>query len=82
MRHLLITYVRKPNGQIDEQVEIAKNVKPKDIQECNAILDFKEKKVLKCMIEGKVLDTDWTKLRDYYQKVYPDVIEQLEKLNA
>ena len=76
---MLITYLRKPNGQIDEQVEIAKNIRPKDVQTCNVIMDFQEKKVEKCLIEGKTVDTTWDQLRDYYQKVYPDVVDRIEK---
>lgn len=79
MRYMLITYLRKPNGQIDEQVEIAKSVRTKDIQTCNVIMDFQEKKVNKCLIEGKVIDTTWDQLRDYYQKVYPEVVDRIEK---
>jgi coenzyme F420-reducing hydrogenase gamma subunit len=81
MRYLLIKYLRKPNGQIDEQVELSKNVKPKDIQTCSVIMDFKEKKVDKCFIEGTVITTDWDKLVEYYKQVYPEVIEDLQKLN-
>lgn len=76
---MLITYLRKPNGQIDEQVEIAKSVRAKDVQTCNVIMDFQEKKVEKCLIEGKSVDTTWQQLRDYYQKVYPDVVDRIEK---
>jgi hypothetical protein len=79
MRYMLITYLRKPNGQIDEQVEITKSVRTKDIQTCNVIMDFQEKKVNKCIIESKSIDTTWDQLRDYYQKVYPDVIDRIEK---
>lgn len=79
MRYMLITYIRKPNGQIDEQVEITRNIKPKDTQICNVIMDFKDKKVERCFIEGKVISKDWQQLRDYYHKVYPDVVERIEK---
>ena len=48
---------------------------------CNTILDFKRKQVVKCVIEGKVLATEWSQIRDYYNQVYPDVIQQLEELN-
>jgi len=81
MRYLLITYVKKPNGQIDEQVELSTRVKDRDQQMCNTILDFKRKQVVKCIIEGKVLATEWSQIRDYYNQVYPDVIQQLEELN-
>jgi len=58
MRFLLITFYRKPGGQIDEQVSVSKKVKKSDNQTCNVILDFAEKKVQRCIIEGKVVDTD------------------------
>lgn len=74
--------MRKPNGQIDEQVQVTKNLKIKDHQQCNVILDFLNKKVEKCIIEGKKVDTDWQKMYDYYQRIYPNVIEQVEKAIA
>lgn len=82
MRYFLITYLRKPNGQIDEQAQVARNLKMKDHQTCNVILDFKEKKVEKCIVEGNRIDTDWEKMYDYYKKAYPNVIEQMEKALA
>lgn len=82
MRYLLITFFRKPNGQIDEQVQVSKRVRNSDSQMCNVILDFLEKKVQKCVIEGKVVDTDWPRMHEYYKKIYPNLVEQLEKNNA
>lgn len=82
MRYLLITFFRKPGGQIDEQVQVSKRVRNSDSQMCNVILDFLEKKVQKCVIEGKTVDTDWFKMHEYYKKIYPNLIEQLEKNNT
>lgn len=79
MRYLLITFLRKPNGQIDEQVQVSKKVRLSDEQTCNVILDFEKQKVTKCVIEGKVVDTDWNKMTTYYRKIYPTLVEQLEK---
>jgi hypothetical protein len=79
MRFLLITFYRKPGGQIDEQVAISKKVKKSDNQTCNVILDFAEKKIQRCIIEGKVVDTDWARLVEYYRQIYPQLIEQLER---
>ena len=80
MRYLLITYLRQPGGQIDEQVAFSKNLKPRDLQTCNVIMDYKTRKVNKCIIESKVVPTDFEKLHDYYKEVYPSLIEQLEKV--
>ena len=82
VRYLLITYMRKPGGQIDEQVTVAKRVRTSDIQMCNVILDYQNKKVDKCVIEGKVVETDYDKMNAYYKQVYPNLIDQLEKNNA
>jgi hypothetical protein len=79
MRYLLITFVRKPGGQIDEMVTVAKRVKTADIQTCNVILDYAKRKIDKCVIEGKTLDQDWDKMNEYYKKIYPALISQLEK---
>lgn len=75
----MITFLRKPGGQIDEQVQVAKRVRTSDSQMCNVILDFATNKVQKCVIEGKVVDTDWEKMVAYYKRIYPNLIEQLEK---
>lgn len=79
MRYLMVTFMRKPGGQIDEQVQVAKRVRTSDTQMCNVIIDFANKKVEKCVIEGKVVDTDFEKMVEYYRKVYPNLVEQLEK---
>jgi len=79
MRYLLITFMRKPGGQIDEQVTVTKKVKSSDLQTCNVILDYDKKKVDKCVIEGKSLDRDWIQMNEYYVKIYPNLIAQLEK---
>jgi hypothetical protein len=71
--------MRKPGGQIDEQVAVSKKIKQADLQTCNVIIDYAAKKVLKCIIEGKVVDTDFDRMDTYYKKIYPNLIEQLEK---
>jgi len=82
MRYLLIVFVRKPNGQIDEQISISKRLRTSDLQTCNVILDYAKKKIQKCVIEGNTIDTGWEKLNEYYRKVYPTLVDQLEKNNT
>jgi hypothetical protein len=79
LRYLLITFVRKPGGQIDELVAVGKRIKPADLQTCNVIIDYAAKKVEKCVVEGKVVDTDFERMDTYYKQVYPNLIAQLEK---
>jgi hypothetical protein len=78
MRYFLVTYTTKAGGQIDEVVSVSKNARPNDIQTCSVIMDYKNKKVDKCVIEGKKVDTDWEKLDAYYRQLYPSIIERLE----
>lgn len=79
---MLITFFRKQGGQIDEQVGFAKKVRPIDEQMCNVILDFKERKVLKCFIEGKVTPTTFENMYAYYKGIYPSLIEQLDRMQV
>jgi hypothetical protein len=82
LRYLLIQYLRKPNGQIDEQVTVSKKIKTTDLQMCNVIMDYASKKIEKCIIEGKKVDADWDRMNDYYKNIYPALVEQLEKNNT
>jgi len=80
MRYLTITYIRKPDGKIDEQVEIVKNLKERDITTANIILDFKEKNVQKSIVQGQPVVTNWETIVEHYRQIYPDYIAELEKL--
>ena len=79
MRYFLISFFRKVGGQIDEAVSVSKRIRTSDTMNANIIMDFAEKKVVKCVIEGKVHDTTFELMRDYYAKIYPNLISQLEK---
>ena len=75
----MIQFIRKPGGQIDELVNVSRKIKNSDITTKNVILDYAEKKVEKCVIEGNNHDTSFEKMNEYYKRVYPTLIEQLEK---
>lgn len=79
MRYLLITFFRKPGGQIDEMVKVTKKVKSADYSTCNVIMDYGLKNIEKCVVEGRTIDKDFNRLHDYYYKVYPSLIDQLMK---
>ncbi len=79
MRYLMISFLRKRAGQIDEMVSVTKRVRTSDMNNANVILDFADKKVMKCVIEGKNHDTTFDKMREYYARVYPNLVEQLER---
>lgn len=79
MRYLLITFYRKPGGQIDEHVTVSKRCKPADLQTSNIIMDFATEKIDKCVVEGRKLDKAFNELKEYYRRIYPGLIAQLEK---
>ena len=79
MRYLLITFYRKPGGQIDEQARFVKRVRNSDISMSNIIMDYGTRKIEKCVVEGKKLDKSFEELNEYYKKIYPQMVTQLEK---
>ena len=82
MRYLLVTYVKKPDGKIDEMVGLGKKIRNADHQTVNIIMDFKERKVDKCIIDGQRVDTDWDNLYAYYKGVYPAIVDRLSEENG
>jgi len=79
VRYLVVSFWRKRAGQIDEVVSLSKRVRNSDMKDANVILDFATNKIVKCVIEGKNHDTTFEKMRDYYEKIYPNLIQQLER---
>jgi len=82
MRYLLLTYYKKPDGKIDEVMAVAKNLKRRDHQTCNVILDFKTLSVLKCSMAGTVVPNDFDRITAYYHQHYAATIERLFKENG
>lgn len=82
MRYFAITFVKRPNGQIDESTQTLNKLKTRDLQEANVILDFKDEKILKCrMTEGNI-PVDWNTVVGYYSKHYGNTFAQLVRANA
>lgn len=82
MKYMLITFVKKSNGQIDEQVSLSAKLRKSDQSMCNIILNFAERKIEKCVVEGRVLDTDWDRIVAYYRSVYPELLDELERSSS
>jgi hypothetical protein len=79
MRYFLVSYLRKPNGQMDEQVAVAKNLKRSDYQTTSVILDFKLKSVVQANMQATAIPKEWEHIRDFYYKYYKNYIDGLEK---
>ena len=82
MRYMIINYYRKPSGQMDEVVAVAKRIRSRDIQSAAVILDFETRTVVKCSMDGVVVPKDWQRIRDFYHQHYSQVIEDLEKRHS
>lgn len=82
MRYLLITYYLKADGKIDESTAVAKNLKPKDIQTCSVILDFKKLQVVKAQMNGVSVPKDFNKIVEYYIQHYENIINRLFEENG
>lgn len=82
MRYLLLTYITKPSGKIDEMMTISTKIKKKDWQTTNVILDFKEQQVLLCSVSGLTAVKDWDTIVSYYYKHYAATIERLFEENG
>jgi hypothetical protein len=82
MRYLILTYYKKANGQVDEVMSVAKNIKTRDHQMANVIIDFKELKVLKCSMGGTQVPRDFNRIVEYYMKHYESTITRLFNENG
>jgi hypothetical protein len=78
MRYFVITYVRKPDGKMDEQVTLEKSLKPRHYQMANVILDFKTQTVLQCSLAGTQVPKEWQRIRDFYYQHYSKIIDGIE----
>ena len=74
--------MRKPNGQIDEAMTVTKNLKKRDLQTANVIMDFKEQKIVLASMEGKIVPKDWDKIVSYYYQHYAHTIESMFEENG
>jgi len=82
MRYLILTYYKKPSGQIDEVMAVAKNLKTRDHSTANVILDFKTLSVVKCSMGGVQVPRDFDKIVEYYMKHYESTITRLFNENG
>jgi hypothetical protein len=82
MRYLLLTYFRKPSGQIDESMTVSKRVRDRDLSQANVILDFRDQRVLKCSMDGKTVPKNWDRIVSYYYQHYAATIERLFEENG
>ena len=61
---------------------LAKNLKTRDHQTANVILDFKTLSVLKCSMGGVQVPKDFDRIVQYYMQHYESTINRLFKENG
>lgn len=77
MRYLILTYYQKPDGKIDESMSVARNIKSRDLQTANVILDFKKLEVVKASLNGTAVPRDFNRIVEYYMQHYENIIKRL-----
>lgn len=82
MRYLILSYYRKPTGQIDEAMTVARRLRQRDLQTANVILDFKELRVVVASMDGKNVPKDFDRIVQYYMQHYESTITRLLKENG
>jgi hypothetical protein len=82
MRYLILTYYKKANGQTDEVMAVAKNLKVRDHATANVIIDFRTLSVLKCTMGGVQVPKDFDRIVEYYMQHYEATINRLLKENG
>lgn len=74
----MITYIKKPDGQVDEATTLTTSLKRKDLATASVILDFRQKKIVKASFSGTLAEKNWDRIRDFYYEYYPKYIDLLE----
>lgn len=82
MRYLILTYYKKPDGRIDEAMQVTRNIKTRDLQTANVILDFKKLEVVKASMGGVTVPRDFNRIVEYYMQHYENVIKRLFNENG
>lgn len=77
MRYLVLTYYTKPDGKVDEAMTVTKNLKTRDLQTANVILDFRKLEVVKCSMGGVAVERNFNRIVEYYYQHYENVISRL-----
>ena len=77
MRYMLIQYVRKPDGRMDEVMKVTRGLKKTDIQTHQVILDFQKMQVVQASLGGVQVPRDWDRIVSYYHQHYKATIDRL-----
>ncbi len=65
-RYMIVTYIKKSNGQWDEITEFKNSIKTKHIQTAKVILDFKQKK---CVVNSINPEAGYDDMLEFYKRL-------------
>ena len=82
MRYLLVSYIRKPDGQYDEIVSVSTKIKKADWTDQRVILDYKEEKVLKAADIRSLIENLTIQHNQFSQLVNENQTKMLETRGA
>lgn len=82
MRYLILTYYKKPNGETDETMAVSRNLKTRDIQCANVIIDFKKLEIVKASMGGVNAPKNFDNIVSYYMQFYESTITRLFNENG
>jgi len=82
MRYMILTYLRRPNGQIDEVLTLSTRLKTRDLQQGSVILDFRDLQVIKASMDGTLVPKDWDRIVGFYYQHYANVMDRLFRENG
>lgn len=67
---------------MDEQNQVVRNLKTRDLQMASVILDFKKLEVVKASFNGVSVPRDFDKIVSYYMQFYESIITRLFNENG
>lgn len=82
MRYFLITYIKRPDGKIDESTEVTKRLRPRDYRTVNIVMDFQDMKIQKATMDGQAIPHDWDRIHDYFYQHYKATFDRLHRDNG
>ena len=82
MRYMIVRYIQRPNGQFDEEVQVARSCRKRDLQEASVIVDFRKRRVEKAALGETSIPRNWETIVSYYYRYHPDTINQLCAYNG
>ena len=82
MRYFLVTYVKRPNGKLDEVTSVSRRLRKKDLQMVNVILDFEKMQVINSSLQGQVIPKNWDSIHNFYYQHYKNTFDRLHEENG